>query len=149
MYNEFKSIVARSKAVMSCSFNEDDDMHITLSYEGGHTAFIQSLIKFSLEEAMLTGENQTFLFSSSAHRNVFQRQMYDLVCSLNIEIDERSRSILSSGAELNFILMECNKSGGILGHAYALSYFDSIAFNDFMTRWAIIKAYRSVFISIK
>ncbi len=146
MNKELKVLVACSEAVVSCTFNEDDDMRITLSYGAEHATFIQSLIKFTLEEAMSTGENQTFLFSSSVHRDAFQHQMFELVHSLNIEIDERS--VLSSSAELNFILMDSKTSAGILGHVYALSYLDSISFNDFMSRWAIYKAYRTVFISI-
>lgn len=147
MNNELKAIIASSETVVSCIFNDDDDMHITLSYGAENTIFIQSVIKFTLEEAMSTGENQIFLFSSSVHRDAFKHQVLELVHSLNIELDECS--ILSSGAMLSFILMDSKTSSGMTGHAYALSYFDDMSFNDFMLNWSIHVDRRAVFVSIE
>ena len=149
MYEKLKFIVDNScDATISYTFNNDNnEMHVKLPKGAEYDCFIKLLIQFTLEDAISTGSNQIFLFSSSVQRDGFRHQMIDLANSLGERLD--GNCILSNGAMLSFILISSRTSAGLIGHAYALSYFDDMSFNNFMLNRSLYADRRAVFISIE
>ncbi|CAM3297033.1 hypothetical protein [Moritella viscosa] len=144
---KLKVIVERCEGI-SCSLYGYDEMFINVSKDANSDDFVKSLIRFTLEEAISTGDNQIFLFSSPDYREKFKKQMLDFACSLDEEVD--SLGFLSNGAQISFILASSRTSSGAVGHSYAVDCFDDIVPTDvynLMLGWTMFVGLRAVFIS--
>jgi hypothetical protein len=149
MYEELKSIAERSNHALTCQFKTDDKIFIYISKDADSEEVIKSLIRLTLEDAILTGENQIFLSVSCMQSEAIRHHVINFASSLEIGLTG-DRVVLPNGAEFIFLLTDSQVMGGYSGNAYAINCFDDTNFNNInslISVWAMFKKHRAVFIS--